>query len=135
MFGFKHVKQTIWLEISRRVNSIVYYNGAVRDIEVEGIFSSVYIARLAFNSNIQLSKLPLTDPVKYEVFDVKSAILKLYAEFGNTGEGKQRLISVPIRKVGTKEEAGSPMTWLCGGFTTLLESSHYDIPESSMGKH
>ncbi|KAH1098760.1 hypothetical protein J1N35_015681 [Gossypium stocksii] len=86
-------------------------------------------------SSLKYRYLASADPVKYEVFYVECPILELYAEFGNIGEGKWRSISFPIRKVGAKEEAESPSTWLCSGFTTLLESSHYDIPESSIGKH
>ncbi|KAH1098129.1 hypothetical protein J1N35_015050 [Gossypium stocksii] len=50
-------------------------------------------------------------------------------------EGLRTLTSVPVRMAKMVENADSPTTQLCGGFTTLLESSHYDIPESPMGRH
>lgn len=91
------------------------------------------------------------DPVIYNIFNIRSArgmeamvhrhivsgspILKLYTEFANTDESTQSSIYVPVQEVETKEQVESPTTQLCNGFTTLLESSHYDILESSMGRH
>lgn len=64
-----------------------------------------------------------------------SPILELYVEFTNTDEGGRRSTYVSVQEAGTGEQVESPTIQLCDGFIALLESSHYDIPKSLMGRH
>ncbi|KAH1121656.1 hypothetical protein J1N35_004816 [Gossypium stocksii] len=93
----------------------------------------------------------LVDPVKYNTFDIRgvrgletmvqthiysgSPYFELYAKFARAEEDPWRLTYVPVREARMEEQAKSPTTQLCVGFTALLESSHSDILESSMGRH
>lgn len=90
------------------------------------------------------------DPMKYEIFNVRGPmtigvmvqthnatgllILELYDEFVNVNEGGRRLTTAPVN-AKMEQEAESPTTWLCGEFMALLQSSHYETPESSMRRH
>ncbi|KAH1046524.1 hypothetical protein J1N35_037308 [Gossypium stocksii] len=81
--------------------------------------------------------------VRHDTFDIKgtqglearvqtyidsgSLFLKLYVEFSMPNEGIRSSIPLYIRKARTVKNVDS--------LTTLLESSHYDIPKSSIGRH
>ncbi|MBA0708931.1 hypothetical protein Golax_024010 [Gossypium laxum] len=65
-------------------------------------------------SSIKYPFCTSVDPVRYDAFDIKD-------------EGIRSSTSLPVREVRMVENADNP--------TTLLESSHYDIPKSSIGRH
>ncbi|KAH1032694.1 hypothetical protein J1N35_044868 [Gossypium stocksii] len=65
----------------------------------------------------------------------KSELRGIYVEFARTNEGSRRLTYFLVREVIREEQTKSVTTQLCGRFTALLESSHYDTPESPMGRH
>ncbi|KAH1129301.1 hypothetical protein J1N35_000679 [Gossypium stocksii] len=94
-------------------------------------------------SSIKYQFCALVDLVRYDAFDIKDArgleamvqmhldsgplLLELYMEFSRSNEGFATSTSFPIPEARTIENVDSP--------TTLLESSHYDILEPSMGRH
>ncbi|KAH1031326.1 hypothetical protein J1N35_043500 [Gossypium stocksii] len=67
--------------------------------------------------------------------DNKSPFLESYIEFSMPDQGSQMSTSVHVRDARTEEYVDSPTTQLCGGFTTMLGTYHYDIPKPSMGRH
>ncbi|KAH1072007.1 hypothetical protein J1N35_024335 [Gossypium stocksii] len=82
---------------------------------------------------------------KYELFNVKgeleleavinshclsgNAIMELYVEFVKVDGFGPSLTNVAAN-AGTEVEAKSPTTQLYGGFTVLLQSSHYNVLKS-----
>ncbi|KAH1121307.1 hypothetical protein J1N35_004467, partial [Gossypium stocksii] len=90
------------------------------------------------------------DLFKYELFDVKieleleavisshclnrNVVIKLYVEFAEV-DGAGLSSATVAANVGIEAEAKIPTTSFCSGFTSLLQSSYYDVPKTSMGRH
>lgn len=100
--------------------------------------------------NLKCRYLASLDLFKYELFHVtgdteleavldshcssSNAILKLYVKFREVDEAGSSSTNV-LGHARIEQEAESPITWLCGGFISLLQSDHYDILKSSMKRH
>ncbi|KAH1114279.1 hypothetical protein J1N35_007657 [Gossypium stocksii] len=60
--------------------------------------------------------------------------MELYVKFVEA-DGVGPSSTIIAANVGTKTKLESPTARLCGGFTSSLQSSYYDVLEASMGTH
>ncbi|KAK5845452.1 hypothetical protein PVK06_001639 [Gossypium arboreum] len=88
--------------------------------------------------------------LRYDIFDVNgelqlemvissydlrgNAVMELYIKFVEADRSNPSSITITTN-IGTEVEIEIPTTWFCGGFTGLLQSSYYDVPETSMARH
>ncbi|KAH1130362.1 hypothetical protein J1N35_001740 [Gossypium stocksii] len=64
----------------------------------------------------------------------ENAVIELSIKFAQAN-GAGPSSTTAAANVGTEAEAKSLTTRFCGGFTGLLQSSYYDVPVISMGRH
>ncbi|KAH1091476.1 hypothetical protein J1N35_018733 [Gossypium stocksii] len=101
-------------------------------------------------SRLQYKFLTFIDPYKYELFDVisethletvtsshissRNVVIELYVKFAEVdGSGlSSTFIAV---NTNAEDQAESLTTQLCSGFSSLLQSSYYNVLGTTMGRN
>ncbi|KAH1091467.1 hypothetical protein J1N35_018724 [Gossypium stocksii] len=138
--------------MSRRVKSIIYYDGQIYNTQFRVVLIGAKSMEFEFNS-IQMREVQtkirrkvegstwggITSETHLETvissyIERENVVIELYVKFVDA-DGSGPSSTTVTANTGIEVEVESSTTILCSGFSSILQSGYYNVPETSIGRH